>query len=134
MNGGMNKETLAQYRDLRREIEHLEKRLKKMDRIVTDKVKASNSDFPYQPIHVTIQGRSAEYTRLEGILRRRQSKCRRMALEVEEFIAGIEDSRTRMVFERRHIDGWSWQKISRSMGSADESYARKIHDRYIPNT
>ena len=127
----MDKQKLAQYRDLKKEIAHLEARIKKLSRPVRDRVRASNHHFPYQEIHIQIEGEdSGPYKRqLERILQKRKAECAKMTLEVESFIASIPDSRTRMIFERRYICGWSWQKISISMGSVDESFARKIHDR-----
>lgn len=52
-------------------------------------------------------------------------------MQIQYFIANIEDSRTRLVFELRYIEGKSWVYISKQLGSSNESYARKSHDRYI---
>ncbi len=49
---------------------------------------------------------------------------------MHQFIYGIEDSRTRLVFELRYIEGWSWKKVSMYMESMNESYVRKIHERF----
>lgn len=129
----MNRETFAQYRDLKKEIDHLKRCIQRLSGTVSDSVEASNAEFPFQEIRVHIEGEdSTPYKwKLEKILRKRKAECARMTLEIESFIASIKDSRTRMVFERRYVDGWSWQKTSLSMGSADESYVRKMHERYI---
>lgn len=68
---------------------------------------------------------------IERATRSRLERCIILRHDIEKFIAGIDDSRTRMVFERRYIDGWSWLKISMSMGGTGESYSRNIHDRYL---
>lgn len=65
---------------------------------------------------------------------RRIRRCKKLRLEIEEFIEGIEDSRTRLIFELRYIHGKSWVYISNKLGSSNESYARKSHDRYLNNT
>lgn len=44
---------------------------------------------------------------------------------------GIKDSRTRLAFELRYIEGWSWKKMSMYMESMNESYVRMIHNRYL---
>ncbi|MDU2503181.1 MAG: hypothetical protein E7D08_02930 [Peptoniphilus harei] len=62
---------------------------------------------------------------------RRFRRCKKIGIEIEEFIEGIEDSRTRLVFQLRYIEGKSWVYISRQLGSTNESYARMIHNRYL---
>ncbi|MDY3118198.1 MAG: hypothetical protein SOW18_01520 [Peptoniphilus sp.] len=111
----------------------LESRIKQLSVKSVDRVQASNAEFPYQEIHVKIEGvkDTLATQALKSMLHERRMRCLKMTVEIERFIASIEDSRIRMVFERRYISGWSWQKIARSMGSADESYARKLVDRYL---
>lgn len=132
----MNKETLKQYQFLETEIENLKQRLEKLKdkSIETDFVVGSNSEFPYQLVQITIEGvvdNSDRIHRLEGILQNRKANAEELQLQVEEFIASISDSRTRMIFEDRYIYGKSWVVISRKFGSSDESYARKVHDRFL---
>lgn len=134
--GLMNKETLKQYKDLKLEIYRLEKRIKKLGKknIVHDSVTGSNSEFPYQPVQINIEGvvdNSDRINKLQGILVERQVHAKELQLEVEEFISSIPDSRTRMIFEDRYIYGRSWVAISRKFGSRDESYSRKVHDRFL---
>lgn len=127
----MDAETLKEYRYLKREIKSLQKRIEHLNSTLTDRVRASNSEFPYQEIHIQIEGEDPRKSSLELILQKRLDACVDKVIEIECFISSIEDSRTRMIFQRRYVDGWSWAKISRSLGSMDESYARKIHERYI---
>lgn len=127
----MDAETLKEYRYLKREIKSLQKRIEHLNSTLTDRVRASNSEFPYQEIYIQIEGEDPRKSSLELILQKRLDACIDKVIEIECFISSIEDSRTRMIFQRRYVDGWSWAKISRSLGSMDESYARKIHERYI---
>lgn len=127
----MDAETLKEYRYLKREIKSLEERIKLLKPTVSDTVRASNTEFPYQEIHIRIEGEDPRKGSLELILQKRLDACVDKVIEIERFISSIEESRTRMIFQRRYVDGWSWAKISISMGSMDESYARKIHGRYI---
>lgn len=127
----MKRETLSQYRDLKREIKHLERRIRRLKTTVTDSVRASNAEFPYQEIHVTIEGEISPKTELERILALRIRQCQSMALAIERFIADIEDSRTRQIFELRYIDGWTWERISGVLGAANESYARNLHNKFL---
>lgn len=127
----MDKETLENYRYLKKEIRQLERRINRLHTPLSDRVTASNTEFPYQPMHVRIQGVDIKKQALEEILRKRLAACLDETIRIEDFISSIEDSRTRMVFQRRYVDGWTWVKISIMLGSSDEAYARKIHNRYL---
>lgn len=130
----MNKEKLGQYRSLCLEIEELEKRIEKLKtREVSDKVLTSKDDFPYNQYELKIQGYEDDkyIKKIKTRLIRRIIRCKNLRLEIEEFIDGIEDSRTRLVFQLRYIEGKSWVYISRQLGSSNESYARMIHNRFL---
>lgn len=126
----MERAELDQYRDLCREIKYLEEKIKKLPKEVSI-VKGSSSEFPYLERRSRVEGPGKEEKVLRKILYQRRARCLALKHQIYEFIDGIDDSRTRLVFELRYIDGWSWQKISMYMGSLHESYARKVHDRYM---
>lgn len=127
----MDAETLKEYRYLKREIKSLQERIKLLKPTVSDTVRASNTEFPYQEIHIQIEGEDPRKSSLELILQKRLDECVVKVIEIERFISSIEDSRTRMIFQRRYVDGWTWIRISIMLGSSDEAYARKIHNRYL---
>ncbi len=130
----MTKEQLGQYKCLCLEIKELENRLNNLKRQeVTDKVIASASDFPYNQYELKIKGYEDDkyIEKIRARLIRRIRRCKKLRLEIEEFIEGIDDSRTRLVFQLRYIEGWSWQRISLKLGSTHESYSRKIHERFF---
>ena len=130
----MTKEQLGQYKCLCLEIKELENRLNKLKRQeVSDKVIASASDFPYNQYQLKIQGYEDDkyIEKIRARLIRRIRRCKKLRLEIEEFIEEIEDSRIRLIFELRYIQCKSWVYISNKLGSSNESYARKSHDRYI---
>ncbi len=131
----MDKEMLRQYRDLVAECRELKQRLKREgEKTAVDMVKGSSNEFPYQSINITIEGipTSAHLEHRMKLLRSRLQKAETMKSQIDEYIAGIEDSRTRRVFEMRYIDGWSWRKIAMRIGAADESYPRQIiHNAYL---
>ena len=126
----MERAELEQYRDLCREIKYLEEKIKKMPKEVSI-VKGSSPHFPYLERRSRVEGPGKEEKALRKILYARRARCLEMKHRIYRFIDSIEDSRTRLVFELRYIDGWSWQKISMYMGSTSESYARKIHERFF---
>lgn len=130
----MDKETLENYRYLKKEIRLLEQRIDQLHIPLSDRVTASNTEFPYQEVHLYVEGVDIKKQALEEILRKRLAACLDETIRIEDFISSIEDSRTRMIFQRRYIDGWPWIKISVILGSKSESYARMIHDRILKKT
>lgn len=137
----ITKELLKQYCDLQKEIIELEHRIERVRnrnvQIVSDTVKGSSKYFPYVERTFIVSGveengiKEQQLVKLNNILYKRRAKCKEMALEIEEFINTIPDSKTRRVFTLRYIDGLNWMPIARKTGGYDESYARKIHDRYL---
>ena len=130
----MTKKELLQYRYLLIEIKELENKIKNYEgKIVTNKVKSSQREFPYTQYELKIQGveDSLYIKKLREKLFYRIEKCKKLKVDIENFINNIEDSRTRLVFQLRYVEGWSWLKISLKLGSHDESYSRKIHNRFL---
>lgn len=53
-------------------------------------------------------------------------------LEAEQYIDGIDDSYTRLIFSMRFIDGFSWQKIALTVGGGNSPDGmRKVVIRYL---
>lgn len=130
----MTKKELLQYRYLLIEIKELENKIKNYEgKIVTDKVQSSQREFPYTQYELKIQGveDSLYIKKLREKLFYRIEKCKKLKVDIENFINNIEDSRTRLVFQLRYVEGRSWVYISRQLGSPNESYARMIHNRYL---
>lgn len=130
----MTKKELLQYRYLLIEIKELENKIKNYEgKIVTDKVQSSQREFPYTQYELKIQGveDSLYIKKLREKLFYRIAKCKKLKVDIENFINNIEDSRTRLVFQLRYVEGKSWAYISRQLGSSNESYARMIHNRCL---
>lgn len=130
----MTKKELLQYRYLLIEIKELENKIKNYEgKIVTDKVQSSQREFPYTQYELKIQGveDSLYIKKLREKLFCRIEKCKKLKVDIENFINNIEDSRTRLVFQLRYVEGKSWVYISRQLGSSNESYARMIHNRFL---
>ncbi len=138
----MEKETLIQYQDLKREIKMLENRIereenRKSNQVVIDSVKGSAPSFPFQEVTFKIEGiedskeARNRRERRHSLLRNRKYRAEQLRDQIEEFIASIPDSKTRQIFEMRYIEQYTWCKISNKFHSRHESYARNIHDRYL---
>lgn len=123
---------LKQYRSLLREIDNQEKRIEilcsKEVPVVAGKVKASSSRFPYTEIRVGVQMEdpviASEIDKLVIQKRKRVEECWRQVRKIEAFIAGIEDSELRQIFEYRYIDGQKLWEIAEVM-SLDRSVIGK---------
>lgn len=134
------KDLLKQYNDLLKELKELEQRIERVKnkpvQVVSDTVKGS-PHFPYNERVFKVTGIEADkkeqqLEKLNNILYKRRAKCKELALEIEEFINTIPDSRTRRVFSLRYVDGLNWLQIARRIERYDESYPRKIiHDKYL---
>ena len=132
----MDKKSLSQYLALKKEIEDLNIKIENCkSEVVVDSVKGSNSVFPYQeiPIQLIGIGENKHKRKLYKILNKRLEQARDTKLEIESYIASIDDSQMRYIFEKRYIDGWNWNKISRELGKYYGDYARIKHDRFLQN-
>lgn len=128
----MNRDTLVQYCDLKKEIAKLEKRIDKIQKqsdIITDVVQNGYKR------HAVISG--YDYNRLyklellELTLRERYDMALDMQTEIETYINTIPQSNIRQIFEHRYIDDMNWTQIQIAMGYRHEDTARKKHDNFL---
>ena len=109
----MDKKTLNQYRALTKEIPKiksdiakLEKRLEEVPTI-SGKVMKSSDEFPYIQGHVTVEMAEPKLaTEIKNQIRLKElrlDKAERDKTAIEQFIAGIEDSTDRMIFELLYL-------------------------------
>ena len=131
------REILKQYNSIREEIKELRREIARIEKQkpkhATDKVTGSDDQFPYAKKHFTITGivENKNLIRKKEILIDRLKKCEKIKIEIDKFITEIPDSKTRRIFKYRYIDEMEWLPISMRFGKYDESYSRKIHERYL---
>ena len=130
----MDKNTLMQYCDLKREIKKLEKRIERLQQqseIVSDIVQNGYKR------HAVISGydlkRSEKLHKLEEIIKIRYDKALAMQTQIENFINTIQRSDIRQIFEHRYIENMNWVQIQIEMGYEHEDTARRKHDRFLRN-
>ena len=110
----MDKKTLNQYRALQKEIPKiksdickLEKRLEEVP-TVSGKVTKSSDEFPYIQGHVTVEMAepklATEIKRQIRLKELRLEKAEKDKTAIEQFVAGIEDSTDRMIFELLYLN------------------------------
>lgn len=130
----MDKNTLMQYCDLKREIKKLEKRIERLQQqseIVSDVVQNGYKR------HAVISGydlkRSEKLHKLEEIIKIRYDKALAMQTQIENFINTIQRSDIRQIFEHRYIEDMNWVQIQIEMEYEHEDTARRKHDRFLRN-
>lgn len=118
----MDKSVLKQYTAIQREITALDKSIDKLrDRaldipVVQGKVTGSSRDWPYIETHYTVlmdEPREADMlSRRIRIKEQRKQEAEQVALEIEQFIAGIPDSTDRQIFELIFLEGKTQQEVA----------------------
>lgn len=142
----VQKNILEQYNCIKLEIKDLEHRIKDHEKqiklleseSVCDVVKGSRADLSYGSIKIEgiaqqeidwhwklIHERTAQ-------LQRFKKKLEKMAYEVETYIESIDDCTVRMIARFRYLDGNTWEKTARCMGSYyTADYCRHTFERYF---
>lgn len=122
----MTREKLKQYRALKKEIEKLDKDIDKLYEknmdipTVKGKVTGSSKDFPYIQMHMTVEMQEPKEADL--LLRRirikeqRKKEVEQQALEIEQFISGIQDSTDRQIFEMLFLDRKKQREVANAVG------------------
>lgn len=141
----ISKEILTQYSDLQEEVKEVRNRIesteKKIAKIeeegnVIDTVSGGSGGIQ----HFKIEGFPyPEYSRKKSLLYVRKATLVNLELEltetlnqVEEFIAGVEDSRIRRIITLRFIENLSWNKVADRIGGGNtEDSVKKSFYRFM---
>ena len=111
----MTKKELKQYRKLSRDIQTMEKYIKKLQRAaenvptVKDKVQSSQKEYPYLPTRETVDApQPAAYTKLQrAIIKQERVKAEMVneLLRIDDFISRIEDERAKAIVVAVYVNG-----------------------------
>ena len=122
----VDKKKLKQYRALQKEIPKIKKDISKLqDRMldvpaVAGKVTKSSDSFPYILEHVKVEmaepKQATEIGKQIRLKELRLEKAERDKTEIEQFIAGIEDSTDRQIFELSFLDGKKQREVAEEVG------------------
>lgn len=155
----MDKQLLAQYADMKKEIKETEERvehlthdisrlteqIKKIERneTVVDCVKGGEGGiqtFKIEGVPIPeLRKKKNELLHKKLLLNERISICELLkddldekTVDVERFISEIEDSRTRRIVQFRVIDGLSWEEVaSRIDGKSTSASVKMAYKRFI---
>ena len=120
----MDKKILEDYIDACAFIKDTEadiKKLKKKRKIVIDKVRGSNPEFPYQPQSFGIAGTTTTYANEdlikseEHILETQKRQAEELKLQVEEWMQEI-PFRMQRIIKYKVFNKLSWEEVAKLMG------------------
>ena len=134
----MTKKEFRQFQKLPAEREYFIRKIERLERAaenvatVKDKVMASQTEYPYTIMHVTVD--APEPVRYSSI-QRDLIRARRSLKDVEKrmdkltrMIDRIDDSRTRQILVMRYIDGEKLMDVSLKMDLTDVHVLRIINE------
>lgn len=134
----MDKNKLNQYRSLQKEIPLINKKLDKLYERRTKipdikgKVKASSHEFPYIETHITVDmaepKENEKITQQIRINEERLKKAESDVLEIERFIASIQDSTDRLIFELTYLKGMKLNEVGDVVGYSKGRVSQKISE------
>lgn len=111
----MTKKDIRQYRDLLKERDKLEARIRNREKraakvpIVKDKVQASMDEWPYIETHVEVEApEPRQYSMIQKdliLLREMEKKVDQEIADLDRFIASIPESRDRQIITAVFVDG-----------------------------
>lgn len=132
----MDKETLGQYLSLKKEIEKLERDISRLEEkgvsSVIGKVRGSSREFPYTErgfrVEMDDPVEADRLRKLKIVKRKRLDLAQAQRLAIEEFVASIERSDIRMIFELVFIEGKKQREVARTLNIDQSRVSRKIDD------
>lgn len=134
----MDRAKLKQYQAIKKELVLIDQAIDKLrDRAmdvptVIGKVTGSSHDWPYIETHYPVEmdePREAEaISRRISLKRKRKQEAEQVALEIEQFIAGIPDSTDRQIFELIYLEGKTQQEVGYSLGYTKGRISQRISE------
>ena len=125
----MDKDVLVQYREMKKEVKDLRRRIEKLNQfladppIVSDTVKGTRKDGTIGPIKVTgipdpeISRKQRARERYRKLLEAKEAELLELIGQAEEYIGSIKKSEIRIMLRLYCIDGLSYIAVARKMNS-----------------
>jgi hypothetical protein len=122
----MTRKELQEIPNLNKEIEFLKQQIEDVEysvkaRHASDVVRGSDDEFPYLEKTFRVGGVSWERHEkdVKRLRKHLQSRINELTAKVEaalEYIASIDDSRTRMILHCRYVSGYTWEQTEAETG------------------
>lgn len=125
----MNRNILAQYSNMRKEIKDLRDRIKKLDKflanppIVSDTVKGTRRDGTIGPIRITgipepmYKRKQRLRKQHQQLLEGKEVELLELTCQAERYIQSIPKSELRIMFRLYYIDDLTWVQVAHRMNS-----------------
>lgn len=127
----MNKEDLGQLHYLNKEIEMLKIRQREL-KTIAEGTTTRITGMPFgSGISDKIGNYASDIADLDLLISLNLDKCWKELKRLNQFINTIDDSQLRQIFSLRYINGLTWQQIAFAIGECDESYPRRLHNRFL---
>ena len=137
----MNRQILSEYIDACKLVEETEKDIKNLEKrqntVQQDSVQASNPEFPYQMMHVHIEGvkasveRDARIRYEKSLLEVRKKKAEQIKLEVQQLLNEA-PPRIQRIIRMRYFENYSWDDVAKELGrGATEDSVRMELERLL---
>lgn len=134
----MTEKELSRYKAIKNEIADLNRRVaeaKEAESVTFGTVKGSSKYFPYTPMTFKVDGIdpanvTQRQEKVSELLRQREIQIDELLknqIEIEQYIAGIQDSTTRTIFRMYFIDGMNQYQIARKIGYDQSVVSRRIN-------
>lgn len=133
----MTKKEFRQFQKLPSERDYLIRKIERLERqaenvpTVKTKVQASQKEYPYTIMHVTVDApEPVRYTSIKRDIRRSQLRLKEVERRLDKLnsmIASIDDSRTRQIMTMRYVDGEKLMDVSLKMDLTDVHVLRIIN-------
>ena len=127
----MTLKELSQFRDLKREIINIERKIAELEDEATD-TSAKITGMPHSgKLGDKIGSIVSQIDYYESIQKKRLAECESELNCLNEYISACPDSLTRQILEYRFIDGMKWNQVAEKIGGTSEYAVKKITYRYI---
>lgn len=134
----LDKKRLEDYRLLEQKVKTLERQIAEMEHQAAQyehaTVKGSNPEFPYQPMTFHPQGYNIRYDErkrdrirnLKSKLEAQKTEAEKQRLEIQEWVADIQDTTVRLIFTYKYLDRLTFRQIGRKLHIDPSNVCRKI--------
>ena len=129
MEKKMNKKQLSKYYYLTLEIKDIETKIQEIESTIISSSKLTG--MPHGSIKSDPVSKKAELlVTLKKRLEKRKEEAMQRMIEIENYIAEIDDSAIKLIFTKRYIELKKWYQIANEMFMSERSVYRK-HSSYF---
>lgn len=136
----MTKEFLDQIENINKELERLEKRLKKIEgkenTVVKDSVQGSSRSYPYIKHNCVVEGVEVPRNKnlkkkYKKLINNKRYKLDKLRIQLEYELNYVKDSEIRDIIRYKYNDNMTWLQIMFEMKYTSESTAKMKLKRFL---